>query len=128
MIVKLNEKFKRLFKEYMSSQTTTYNSTYTSNYKTSTYIYFYEWSDMSRGCKVFNDTTEFYKFLKESNISCTEEQKNKIHSCSWVYASCIPGINLLIVENQYYALKETLANLNLCKDKPKCTSLVISKK
>lgn len=124
MIIKINERFKAIFlkfmKEYSEKSYSSYNYNDYGGYgyggysnscyrNGSLYIYFYEWSDMSKGSsKVFRSANDFYEFLAESKIVCTNEQKKLIENSNWCYATCVPGKNILMVENQYYTLKEKL--------------------
>lgn len=120
MLIKLNKRFRLIFLKYLKDSENTYNSSssyYTGNYR---YIYFYEWGDMGKNSKIFRDTKDFYEFLKESNITCTESQKSLINNSQWVYAVCAPNKNILLVDNQYFSLKEKLEKF---KNHNYCTSL-----
>lgn len=136
MVIKINERFKAIFLKFIKDSEKSYN--YGTNYSYgyggnynyggyinscyrngSVYIYFYEWSDMSKGNKTFRSVNDFYDFLSESNIVCTDEQKKLIENNSWCYATCVPGKNILMVESQYYTLKEKLEK---CSYSP-CTCL-----
>lgn len=127
MLIKFNKRFREIFLNYLKESEKYYNSYngYNYNYGGSSYhngsiyIYFYEWSDMSKGSKTFRSVKDFYEFLSESKIVCTESQKHIIENNSWCYATCVPGKNILLVESQYYALKE---KLNDCTFTP-CTCL-----
>lgn len=134
MVIKFNERFRAIFLKYIKDSEKYYNGYggYGGNYNYgyggysgssyrngSIYIYFYEWSDMTKGNKTFRSVEDFYEFLAESNIVCTDAQKKIIENNSWCYATCVPGKNILMVESQYYNLKEKLES---CSFAP-CTSL-----
>ena len=126
MVIKINERFRAIFLKFIKDSEKSYSSYNYSGYgggynyggysgysnpcyrNGTLYIYFYEWSDMSRGNKVFRSAEDFYEFLAESKIVCTEEQKKIIENNSWCYATCVPRKKILMVENQYYTLKEKL--------------------
>lgn len=131
MLIKYNERFRAIFLKYIKDSEKNYSHSYSYNnygysgYSNSyynsnnIYIYFYEWSDMTKGTKTFKSVNDFYEFLAESNIVCTEAQKHIIENNSWCYATCVPGKNILMVESQYYQLKEKLEKCSLSS----CTSL-----
>lgn len=133
MVIKINERFRKIFLKFIKESEKYYSGSYNGyggsyNYNSyggssynngSVYIYFYEWSDMTKGNKTFRSVKDFYEFLAESNIVCTDAQKKVIENNSWCYATCVPGRNILMVESQYYNLKEKLQN---CSYVP-CTSL-----
>lgn len=123
MVIKVNKRFKELFIKYIKNSAYNYSNSYSSSYSSgaskSINIYFYEWSSLSGGCKVYRDRKEFYDFLKSSNIICTSEQKQLIDDSYWLYATCIPGKNILLLESQYFSLKDKLEKCNANK----CTSL-----
>lgn len=123
MLIKSNIRFKLLFKKYLQTFST---STTTSTYSTTKYryIYFYEWSDMLKGIKTFTTESSFFDFLKECNITCTDSQREFIHNNNWCYVSCVPNNRMLIVEKQYYDLKNKLDALK--KVSKPCTSLVLA--
>lgn len=126
MVIKINERFRAIFLKFIKDSEKSYSSYNYSGYgggynyggysgysnscyrNGTLYIYFYEWSDLGKGSKVFRSAEEFYEFLAESKITCTNEQKKLIENNSWCYATCVPGKNILMVENQYYTLKEKL--------------------
>lgn len=122
MLIKLNIRFRDLFKKYLQSTSTTSSGYSSSRFR---YIYFYEWSDMLKGVKSFTSATEFFKFLKECNISYTDEQRQFILNSNWCYTSCIPNQHILLVSKQYYDLKSTLDKLKSLP--PRCTALTITK-
>ena len=98
MVIKVNERFRAIFLKFIKDSENSYSSYNYSGYGGSynyggysgysnscyrngtLYIYFYEWSDMSRGNKVFRSAEDFYEFLAESKIVCTEEQKKIIEN------------------------------------------------
>ena len=129
MIIKLNERFRAIFLKFLKekekentyySSYNSYSSYYSNNYRK--YIYFYEWSNMDKGSKSFHSIKEFYEFLASSHIVCTDAQKLIIEHNEWSYATCVPGKNILLVENQYYLLKNKLESFRYNH----CTSLVPS--
>ena len=89
-IIKENKRFKRRFEQYEKKEaakttTTTYSNSsyYNSRWKDvpkefQITLFFYEWSDMHKGTKTFYDRREFMKFLEESKITYTAEQKKKL--------------------------------------------------
>lgn len=112
MILKHNKLAKAIFQNYLAnrSKMTTATSYATTNYFTCT---FYEWGKVGNyGAsdytppKIFKSRTEFFNFLKESNISYTEEQKNLINSESWCYATCPNKHAVLVITSRYYDLKD----------------------
>lgn len=109
-----NERFDTLFKEFIENQNTAVNNYYSS---TSRYyggcgytVYFYEWSNINNRPRQFGSPEMFLKFLRESNIIFNEYQLGRIREGKWMYASCVPCENKLILVDSYMQLKERLEN------------------
>ena len=122
-LLKENKRFRDLFKKYLktSAVKTTTSTTYAYG-GASAYsqrwdgipvedrctIYFYEWSTMSLGSKVYYSYKKFYEFLDESKISYSDEDVKALKGCSFGYAVCKPGESVLMVADKYWTLKESL--------------------
>lgn len=70
-------------------------------------IYFYEWSDLSRCPLVFNTTSSFFHFCKDSNISYSVESLCLLEG-DVIFASCAHGCNLLVFADSYSLLREKM--------------------
>lgn len=119
MLIKENNRFKLLFLAYMKSlssysSSSSYNgySGYNYGYSSSKHIYFYEWSRLDNGSKQFDSVKAFLDYLAKCDITITNEQKNLIESNSWCYATCIPNKKILLVETQYFQLRNKLEECN----------------
>lgn len=125
MLLLLNYRFQKLFKKYIlsvNSVSTSYASGYNSNLK---HIYFYEWSSLNCGSKVFTNTSDFYKYLKEHNINYTEEQKMFLEENNWSYCVCAPGKNILLTADRYLDLQDTLTFMQNQLHNKESTALAI---
>ena len=120
MLIKRNNRFKLLFLAYMKSLSSySSSSTYSNNYcgysssynsySSSKHIYFYEWSCLDNDSKSFDSVKSFLDYLAQYDITITNEQKHLIESNAWCYATCIHNKKLLLVETQYFQLKNKLA-------------------
>lgn len=128
MLIKRNNRFKKLFNNFLKNKTTNYSTTtsYSYNsYSTTLTIYFYEWSDVLGKSRTFYSLDAFRKYLNESKIYYTEEQIAAIKKSSYCYCSCIPGKPILMVEFQYYAIRDKLIDYK--KNKDVCTAVVLVK-
>jgi len=122
MLIKENNRFKLLFLAYMKSlsnyiSSSSYNGyggyNYGYNgYSPSKHIYFYEWSRLDNGSKQFDSVKTFLDYLAQCDITITNEQKNLIESNAWCYATCIPNKKMLLVETQYFQLRNKLEECN----------------
>ncbi|MBR6517619.1 MAG: hypothetical protein IKT40_12380 [Bacilli bacterium] len=129
MLIRLNERFKKLFKDYLDSLKTTssysgcnYNGYSYGGYNhqsnggsvvynhkpSSNTIYFYEWSTLENKSKVFYSLKSFKDFCTESNVNMLPQHEDIITSKYYVYCTCIPGSNVLMVRTTYNELKEAL--------------------
>ena len=119
-IIKENKRFKRRFEQYEKKEaskvsTTSYggNSYYNSRWKDvpkefQITLFFYEWSSMNKGAKTFYDRREFMKFLEESKITYTEEQKKKLDYDTYLYVTCYPNKSELMIADTYWKLDTAL--------------------
>lgn len=122
MLLRLNRRFKALFEKYISSShttTTSYSSyPYNTNYRN---IYFYEWGNIANTAKRFESVDGFIDFLKECNLTLTNEQREILENNSWCYATCVPRRNILMLSDKYVALKDKYEALD--RTPYICTSL-----
>lgn len=71
---------------------------------------FYEWSRIDGTTRKFNDEESLYKFLSESKIDVTNEDRYSIRSKYMLFITCIPGENRLLISSSYYGLQNMLEN------------------
>lgn len=109
-----NERFDALFKEFIEKQNTAVNNYYNN---TSRYyggcgyiVYFYEWSNINNRPRQFSSSEIFIRYLEECGIKYTDYQLGRIKEGKWMYASCVPGKNDLILVDSYIQLRERLEN------------------
>lgn len=128
MLIKKNERFIKLFKDYIlrfgSSSTSSYGgyygydcygasrgSNYQSSYKPLGHkIYFYEWSNLSNRSKEFDSIESFKTFCKDSKISICEHHISMMEHKYYVYCTCIPNSTALMMRGTYHELSEALAH------------------
>ena len=120
MLIRLNERFKQIFQNYLKTLNTSstysyggYNyGSYTppsqSSYNRSTTIYFYEWSNLNNKSIVFNNLSTFKSFCGQHGIRCLDYHETMIKDNYYVYATCIPGTPTLMIRNTYKELSEAL--------------------
>lgn len=114
---------KTFFSNYLSElRSKVNNSSYSHTYSDNFYCYFYEWSDMSRPGKRFNNRDELFKFFRDSQISFTEEDVKYIHSHNLVYGICVSGSGKLLLADKYIDIRDKFN-----KEKFKETQKVINK-
>jgi hypothetical protein len=114
-VIKFNERFKKLFANYLLIANRPSSTTY-SGYNgyggysgsTNVTIYFYEWSNMKNGAKIYHSKEEFLDRCKKDNITITDEAKKFIERENWIWCTCIPGKAELMVDSQYYNLDRKL--------------------
>ena len=125
MLIKENNRFKLLFLAYMKSLSSYNSSSYYNGhncYIPPKHIYFYEWSCLDNGSKHFDSIKDFLDYLSRYDITITNEQKNLIESNNWCYATCVPNKKILLVESQYFKLRNKLEECS--KAKSSVTSLI----
>ena len=122
MLIRLNERFRSLFLEYINRHNTTPSygyGGYTPNYSivpsqssfnkpTTHTIYFYEWSNVNGTSIVFNSIETFKKFCSEHGIRFQDHHEMAIKDNYYVYGTCIPGTPTLMIRNHYKDLKDSL--------------------
>lgn len=126
-IIKYNERFRKLFSDYLVAankpSSTTYGgySGYSGYNRTSpssgssyhgagVHIFFYEWSTMQNGAKTMNTKKDLYDLCEKSKIAISEDVKKVIESSDWLWCTCVPGKSELMVATQYYDLSTKLEN------------------
>lgn len=127
MLIKLNERFKKSFQDYIKSLVSHsssysgyqgYGGCYSPNYQstsnskvlpTSNTIYFYEWSDLNNKSIRFDSLKEFTKFCIENKIRICDYHETMIKESYYVYCTCIPGSPALMVRKTFNELKTALA-------------------
>jgi hypothetical protein len=105
--------FSDLFQSYLKESTSVKSGVSSSSYcyyGTSYTVYFYEWSDIASRPRQFSSAAIFKKYLDDSNIEYSDYQLGRIHTSKWLYGSCIPGKNELILCDSYMQLRERLLN------------------
>lgn len=115
-VIKKNERFRKMFSEYLINQskpsTTTYGGYYSGNggyfRNNGVHIYFYEWSSMRNCAKTFDDKEKFFAYCKENKITITDECKKTFESENWVWCTCIPGSPTLMAGSSYVNLETKL--------------------
>jgi hypothetical protein len=100
--------------------TTTYRSPYYSGSYPSQYcegeiqfskevrIYFYEWSDVNRQPRCFNQLEAFENFLKSSGIYMQLYQREIIQNLGTVYVTCYTGTKNLNLRGSYNNLLNSM--------------------
>jgi hypothetical protein len=136
MLIRLNERFRQIFQNYLKTLSTpstsyggynygsyNYGGGYTPpsqvNYNKSTTIYFYEWSNLSNKSIVFNNVSTFKSFCSQHGVRFLEYHETTIKENNYVYATCIPGTPTLMIRNTYKELSEALEaykkNMSYCR-------------
>lgn len=130
-IIKKNERFRKLFSEYLTATnkptTTTYGGYcgYNHQYPASVpsaqtsnvHIYFYEWSNMLNGAKVMNSKKELFERCEKDKIYIPNEAKRIIDTSDWIWCTCVPGKAELMVATQYYDLSTKLSTARKAYEK-----------
>ena len=127
MLIRLNERFRQIFQNYLktlnTSSTYSYGS-YTppnkSAYSKPITIYFYEWSNLNNKSIVFNNLSTFKSFCSQHGVRFLEYHETTINENYYVYATCIPGTPTLMIRKTYKELNEALEaykkNMSYCRN------------
>lgn len=71
-------------------------------------VYFYEWSDVTRVPRTFDDLGSLEDYLKASGIYLQLYQRDIINNCGTVYMSCYKGTKELNVRGSYGKLLDSM--------------------
>jgi len=71
-------------------------------------IYFYEWSDINRVPRTFNDIVSFEDYLKACGIFMHLYQRDIIANCGTVFAVCYKGTKELNLRSSYANLVDSM--------------------
>ena len=116
MLIKENFRLKKIFAEYIKKTNATSSSSYGGYYGGNGYyyggqgslikhIYFYEWSNMSNGAKMFNSIETFKKFCDENKITIPNGFNTDVEKGHWAWCTCIPGKSTLMWADSWNNLK-----------------------
>ena len=115
-----NTEYTTLAKKCINTPSTTpmysssyYSNSHNSNASNSTmdgYINctFYEWSRIDDKNRKFTRESELFKFLEESKITLTDDDKHSIKHKYMLFITCIPGENRLLISASFYGLQNML--------------------
>lgn len=82
-------------------------------------IYFYEWSDIYRVPRTFNDIESFNEYLKKCGIYMQLYQREIIYNCKTVYATCYKGTKELNLRGSYAILQDSMKEKGEVKNEKK---------
>ena len=71
-------------------------------------IYFYEWSDINRVPRTFDDMVSLEDYLRACGIFLHLYQRDIINNCGTVYMTCYKGTKELNVRGSYGKLMESM--------------------
>lgn len=103
----LRDLFRKSLINKRNSTVSYYPSRPTTNYR-GTRIYFYEWSDIYRVPRTFDDITSFDNYLKSCGIYMQLYQQDIITNCGTAYATCYKGSKELNLRGSYAKLMDSM--------------------
>ena len=103
----LRDLFRKSLINKRNSTVSYYPSRSTTNYR-GTRIYFYEWSDIYRVPRTFDDISAFDDYLKGCGIYMQMYQREIIINCGTAYATCYKGSKELNLKGSYAKLFDSM--------------------
>lgn len=83
---------------------------------------FYEWSEIYDSPRIFTSRKEFLKFIADSKIEVSDEDKRQINYNSGLYAICAKNTSTLLLSNTFFNLKKAFEEF-----KPKVEKFILTK-